>query len=412
MALLGVLALSGYRTSYDNRFYIPADTPANIGYVSAEKHFTSARMNPDILMVEADHSLRNARDMLVLDRIAKNIFRVPGIVRVQSITRPLGRPMEHGSVPYQISAQAVSTRENLQFLRSRLDDVSTMIDKLTAMIAVMRHLHDLTIRLSDATHASANATHTMAATMAELRDRIADFDDIFHPMRSYLYWERHCFDIPACWALRSVFDATDGFDTLADNAKTLANALDTVDVLTPQIADQLPAIIGLSTDVRDLMLTLRSTFGGMVTQMERMTDTAAAMGQTFDDARNDLITHDVEPATAEGISHVDAEHHPRSDRLDRDRRYRGAVVGRVVRVVGPLVAIHLRHRVAMVGRRHGGHRAAGRRFGLQLARGRADEGGNRRWDQNRPDKSRRRHWRCGHGGRAGVRVHHDVHDRR
>ncbi len=53
-------------------------------------------MNPDMLMVETDHDMRNSRDMLVLDRIAKNIFRVPGIARVQSITRPLGPPMEHG----------------------------------------------------------------------------------------------------------------------------------------------------------------------------------------------------------------------------------------------------------------------------------------------------------------------------
>ena len=30
----------------------------------------------------------------------------------------------------------------------------------------------------------------------ELRDHIADFDDFFRPIRNYLYWEPHCFDIP------------------------------------------------------------------------------------------------------------------------------------------------------------------------------------------------------------------------
>jgi putative drug exporter of the RND superfamily len=339
LSLVGLLALPGYRTSYNNRLYVPADVPSNIGYTAAEKHFTSARMNPDMLMVEADHDLRNPRDMLVLDRIAKNIFRVPGIARVQSITRPLGPPMEHGSVPYQISAQAVSMRENLQFLQARLDDTLTMTDKLTAMIAIMEHLHDLTVQLSGATHTAAASTRDMSTTMAQLRDQIADFDDFFRPLRSYFYWERHCADIPACWALRSVFDATDGFDKLSDNTKALAAAMDALDGLTPQIADQLPPLIALSTNVRDLMLTLHSSFGGMITQLERMTDTAAAMGQTFDDARNDdmfylppeafdspdfqrgmqlmlspdgraarfIVTHDVDPATPEGISHVGAE---------------------------------------------------------------------------------------------------------
>jgi RND superfamily putative drug exporter len=338
-ALVGVLALPGYRTNYDNRFYVPKDVPSNIGYAAAEEHFTSARMNPDMLMIEADHDLRNSRDMLVLDRIAKNIFRVPGIARVQSITRPLGPPMEHGSVPFQISAQAVSMNENLQFLKARLGDVQTMTDHLTSMIGIMRHMHDLSVQLADATHAGDVAAQDMSATTAELRDQIADFDDFFRPLRNYFYWEPHCFDIPVCHALRSVFDATDGFDRLADNTKALSDAMGKLDVVTPQIAAQLPPLISLSTDVRNLMQTMRSTFDGMVTQMERMTDTAAAMGQTFDDAKNDdmfylppeafsspdfqrgmqlmlspdgkaarfIVTHDVDPATLEGISHVGAE---------------------------------------------------------------------------------------------------------
>jgi RND superfamily putative drug exporter len=339
VALIGVLALPGYRTNYDNRHYVPADVPSNIGNAAAEKHFSSARMNPDMLMVETDHDMRNARDMLVLDRIAKNIFRVPGIARVQSITRPLGPPMEHGSVPFQISAQGVTMRETLQFLKARLDDTQTMTDHLTAMIAIMGRMHDLSVQLSDATHTSVAAVHDMQATTAELRDRVADFDDFFRPLRNYFYWEPHCADIPVCWALRSVFDGADSADKLSENTKALADRMDEVDTLTPQIAAQIPPMIALSTSVRDLMLTMHSTFGGLITQMEQMTDTVAVMGQTFDDAKNDdmfylppeaftspdfqrgmelmlspdgkaariIITHDGDPATIEGIAHVDAE---------------------------------------------------------------------------------------------------------
>ena len=38
----------------------------------------------------------------------------------------------------------------------------------------------------------------MAVDMHELRDHIADFDDFFRPIRNYLYWEPHCYDIPLC----------------------------------------------------------------------------------------------------------------------------------------------------------------------------------------------------------------------
>ncbi len=105
LALVGLLALPGYTTSYNDRHYIPADLPSNVGYAAAERHFTAARMNPDILLVEAGRDLRNAADMIVLDRIAKKIFEVPGIARVQSITRPLGDPIAHSSIPFQVSLQ-------------------------------------------------------------------------------------------------------------------------------------------------------------------------------------------------------------------------------------------------------------------------------------------------------------------
>ncbi|MEB3052502.1 MMPL family transporter, partial [Mycolicibacter sp. MYC123] len=279
------------------------------------------------------------RDMLVLDRIARNIFRVPGVERVQSITRPLGPPLEHGSVPFQISAQGVTMRENLQFLRARLDDTATMADQLTSMVAVMDRLHDLTVQLSDATHGTDEATHDMQGTMEEVRDRIADFDDEVRPLRNYFYWEPHCFNIGVCNAFRSMFDATDGFDKLAENTTALADQLDRVDAITPAIADQIPPMMAIATNMRDLMLTMHSSFSQVVTQLEQMTDTAAVMGQVFDDARNDdmfylppeafdspdfqrgmelmmspdgqaariLITHDTDPATVEGIATVGAE---------------------------------------------------------------------------------------------------------
>lgn len=46
IALIGLLALPGYKTSYNDRRYIPADLPSNVGYAAAERHFSAARMNP------------------------------------------------------------------------------------------------------------------------------------------------------------------------------------------------------------------------------------------------------------------------------------------------------------------------------------------------------------------------------
>lgn len=115
VALIGLLALPGYQTSYDVRHYIPASAPANIGYAAAERHFSPARLNPDLLMIETDHDMRNPADMLVLDRIARAVFHLPGIAQVQSITRPLGSPIDHSSIPFQISMQNTGQVMNLKY---------------------------------------------------------------------------------------------------------------------------------------------------------------------------------------------------------------------------------------------------------------------------------------------------------
>ncbi|MGB8386615.1 MMPL family transporter, partial [Mycobacterium sp.] len=117
LALVGLLALPGYKTSYDSRPYMPATAPANVGYAAAERHFSRARLEPELLMIEADHDMRDPADMLILDRVAKAVFHVPGIAQVQAITRPLGTPIDHSSIAFQISAQSASQQENLTYQR-------------------------------------------------------------------------------------------------------------------------------------------------------------------------------------------------------------------------------------------------------------------------------------------------------
>ena len=117
VALLGLAALPGYKTSYNDRQYIPPDIPANVGYTAAERHFSQARLMPEILMIESDHDMRNPADFIVLHKIAKAIFRVPGISRVQGITRPEGTPIEHTSIPFLMSLQNAAQAQSMKFMQ-------------------------------------------------------------------------------------------------------------------------------------------------------------------------------------------------------------------------------------------------------------------------------------------------------
>ncbi|ORW11401.1 hypothetical protein AWC14_19115 [Mycobacterium kyorinense] len=339
IAVVGILVMPSMKISYDDRFYIPHNMPSSIGYAAAERHFSPATMNPDILMVEGDHDMRNPGDMIILDKIAKDVFRTPGIAMVQSITRPLGGPIEHTSIPFQVSAQSIPIRENLQFMKDRAADMLTMSDDLAAMIGSMERMYDLMGRMAASTHHMLGDMNELKATVDALRDHLADFDDFARPVHSYVYWEPHCFTIPVCWAVRSMFDALDQSDKFSDNMNALLADVTNIDAVLPQMLAQFPTIIAVSKSMRATLLTMHSSFSGLITQMSRMTDTASAMGRAFDASKDGdyfylppeafdnpdfqrglklflspdgkaarfIITHDTDPATPQGISAVKPE---------------------------------------------------------------------------------------------------------
>lgn len=91
IAIVGFVSLMTYVPQYNDQKFTPADMPANLAMGVADRHFSQARMNPELLMLEADHDLRTPADMLVIDRVAKGIVHMRGIERVQTITRPWAR---------------------------------------------------------------------------------------------------------------------------------------------------------------------------------------------------------------------------------------------------------------------------------------------------------------------------------
>ncbi|PQM50359.1 MMPL family RND transporter [Mycolicibacter virginiensis] len=337
VTLAGMLAVPGMKISFNDRYYIPASLPANVGYDAAERHFSAARMNPDVLMVESDHDLRNPADMIILDRIAKNIFRTRGVERVQSITRPLGSPIDHTSIPFQISMQAVPIQENLQFMTDRLSDMVRMSDDLGATVDSMVRLRDLVNQMNNTTDKMSVDMATVTATVDEIRDHIADFDDVVRPIRNYFYWEQHCLNIPACDAIRSVFDAYDGMDKFSEDMRPLLADMAEVNTVMPQMVGQFDPMIAVAKSMQGSLLTMHSSFSGLVTQMSRMTDTATEMGRAFDSSKADdyfylppeafdnadfqkglklflspdgkaarfIVTYDADPATPKGIAFVE-----------------------------------------------------------------------------------------------------------
>ncbi len=338
LSLVGLLTLPGYQPNYNDRMYLPADLPANQGFAAAERHFSPATMNPELLLIESDHDLRNSADFLVIDKIAKAVFRVPGIGRVQAITRPSGKPVEFSTIPAQMSMGGVGQDLNRKYLQDRMADMLVQADEMQTTIDTMTRMSSLMGEMSAVTHSMVEKTRDMTVDIAELRDYIANFDDFFRPIRNYFYWEPHCYNIPVCWTMRSVFDTIDGVNTTTEDVQALLPDLERLDSLMPELIALLPQQIETMKTMKNMMLTMHATQGGMQDQQAALSENQSAMGDAFNDSWNDdtfylppeifdnaefkrgmdsfispnghavrmIIQHEGDPLSADGIKRIDA----------------------------------------------------------------------------------------------------------
>jgi putative drug exporter of the RND superfamily len=335
VVLVGSVTLPTYRPNYDDRIYVADDTPSKQGYAASDRHFPVSRLNSDMLAVETDHDMRNSTDMIALDRLARNVFHTAGVGMIQSTTRPLGTPLEHSSFTYTIGTMGTKIKELLPFLNDlngRLTDMATITDHMRGLL---RHQQDLTSQQAGAAHIAANAAQGMKNVTDSLRDNLADFDDFWRPIRSYLYWEKHCFDIPICGSLRSLFDATDKVDQLAEQMAMNLKAALIQDAVTPQLVQLIGQNAEQLDQLHQIILTDHSTIEPQLAQLDELSRQMMDVGYAFDSSKNDeffylppdafknpyfqtdlkffmspdgkaaryLIYHDGEALTPEGIKH-------------------------------------------------------------------------------------------------------------
>lgn len=338
VSLIGLLTLPGYNPSYNDQKFIPQDIPANQGYAAAARHFPESKLAvPDLLVIQTDHDMRNPADMLILNKLAKAVFAVPGIANVQSVTRPEGTQIDRTTLPFMISVGMGSQILNLPFQKQRMDDMLVQANEMLTTIGIMKRMYALMEQMVNTTHQMVETTHELQDVTNDLRDHIADFDDWFRPIRNYFYWEPHCFNIPICWSLRSIFDALDGVDEVTEKMDYLIANLDELDRLLPQILAQFPQMIAIMENMHTMMLTMHSTMSGTIGAMEAGNDNATAMARAFTEAKNDesfylppevfenedfkrvmdiflskdgksarfLVSQSGDPATPEGMSRVD-----------------------------------------------------------------------------------------------------------
>ena len=84
---------------------------------------------------------------------------------------------------------------------------------------------------------------------------------------------------PACWALRSIFDAIDGIDKLTEQFQNLTASLDKLDSTQSKLLKLLPPQIASQETNLELTLSNYATNSGINNQSSLANDNPAALGK-------------------------------------------------------------------------------------------------------------------------------------
>jgi RND superfamily putative drug exporter len=287
LVMVGAVFVPTYRVSYDDRTYQPADAPANAGFAAADRHFPQSKLFTEMLMVETDHDMRNSADFISLDRVAKALIRLPGIAMVQGVTRPLGRPLEHASIPYLFTTQGSGAGQQLPFAEQLNANTDKQAQIQADTVVTLRKTIDLTRSLAAELHATVLTVEDLEQITDDMNSQIANLDDFLRPLKNYFYWEPHCFDIPICWAFRSLFDALDNIDRLDASIADAATSLEAVDALLPQLISQLENTANESEALQAIVVNSHGPANLQSTQTSQTFDDLINVGNDFDKSRSD-----------------------------------------------------------------------------------------------------------------------------
>jgi putative drug exporter of the RND superfamily len=335
--MLGAIFVPSYQVNYDDRQYQPRDTGSNQGFEAADRHYSKSKLFSEMLMVETDHDMRNSADFISLDRVARSLIRIPGVAEVQSITRPMGRALEHATLPYLTTTQGSASGQQNPFNMQQNANTDKQAQINADTVKVLRKEIDYFQAMSDELHKTVLTVEDLEKVTDEMNQEISNFDDFWRPIKAYFYWERHCFDVPMCWAFRSLFDTLDNIDKLADDIHDARTSLEAIDRILPQIITQLK----LTADDTDAITgLLTSTYGQSALQSTQTDQTffdQVNVGLDFDQSKSDdffyiphegfdnedvktgiqllmspdgkaarfIVTHEGDAMGPEGVEHVD-----------------------------------------------------------------------------------------------------------
>src|SRR5205823_10373818 len=121
----------------------------------------------------------NSADFISLDRVARALIRLNGVAMVQGMTRPLGRALQHASIPYLFTTQGSGNGQQLPFNREQNSNTDQQADIQSHSVEVLRKEIVFFQKVSDELHQTVLPVEDLERVSNDINDNVSNLDDFF-----------------------------------------------------------------------------------------------------------------------------------------------------------------------------------------------------------------------------------------
>lgn len=278
---LAIAFVPTFVTSYDERVNQTATGPSNLGFAAADRHLPAHILEPNVLILEADHDMRNPADLIALAKLSDAIAAVPHIVGVQSITRPLMEPLGQGTLTSQFGYIGNRVEQMTKLVGDRAQDMKKLSGQLGELNFMIRGLDQaLGVGKSSVAQINVNAEQ-LHSQLAAITEKVAFIRDTAAPAQQFVSSIPNCTSMEICQAVIkgfSLFENVDQFDGIMTGFRTGGA---TAAQVFPQLSTELESLKGLLKQLRAVVDPLLSALDMMLPQASEITQFTREISDSF-----------------------------------------------------------------------------------------------------------------------------------
>src|SRR5690625_3861233 len=278
---LALLVLPTFHPSYNERIAQPADSPANLGFAAADRHLPPNIMSPSVFLVEADHDMRNPADLIALAKLTNAVLAIPGISNVQGITRPLGAPLQQGTLTSQAGYIGQRLTQMTDMLSQRADDLLALNGEVGRLELTIEELQRALATGRAGGHEIDRSATELRATLAGVGAKLDALRDTAEPARAMLASVPTRPASQPCQAALAGFSLFAGLHRFDGLVSRLAGGTHAFGDTLPRLAGQLAELRDFAAEVTAVTIPVRSTLQTLIPQVSEITAFTEELSKNF-----------------------------------------------------------------------------------------------------------------------------------